>query len=785
MKDNYVKVPSIYKKLRFAETENQVIYICAPVGFGKTAAVTYFYRNKSVCMMSGADGLLKDKLYVDDIRQSVIVIDDVSWITEDASKDYILELIEDKRKHLVLIGRARLPDWLKNVCIHNRFILADESDFLLDETLTGKLLESCGVTLPDTQVKDIAKYTQGFAVFIITTAYAMQNQKEYSEHVRQMARLDMFQYFDKEMYDKWSSDLRELLMAASNFEIFTLELLGMATGCAHVESLLVKAMEVGNFLTIHEDGSMELRYTLIRYLQWKQRIEEKNQWQMDIYARAGLYYEMKEDFSKALMYYEKADRKSEVAKLLIRNVRSHPGIGHYFELREYYLRLPEEEIMTSPVLIAGLSMLYSLILQPELSEEWYNHLVEYEKQAPRGSTQKKEAKSRIVYLDVGLPHRGSLHLIELIRNLAVLMLDKKAELPEFSVTSNLPSIMNGGKDFCEWSKADKELAIVMKKPVEVVLGKWGNGLVNIALAESMFEKGNKDIYEIMSMLNRGYTKADLGGKIEMCFVATSILCRIHLQKNQLQLARDEMREFSDKVRNSGAERMLPNIRAFEMGIALLEGKTVDIEAWVTQESPNENQEFNILERYRYIMKLRAYLALGRNDEALKLCERLKLYFTEYKRTYMYMENELLRAITLYRQSCDEWKDILSAILPKIEEYHFVHIIEKEGAALWPLLKELKELPVSDEFAEESMKALESMTMLYPNYLKVKSVLSEPLSNMEKQVLDMHIKGVESGQICELCAFSYNTLKFHNHNIYKKLGVSNKNDAIRIAKELGL
>lgn len=71
-------------------------------------------------------------------------------------------------------------------------------------------------------------------------------------------------------------------------------------------------------------------------------------------------------------------------------------------------------------------------------------------------------------------------------------MNKNIRLPEFSVTSSLPSIMNGGLDFCEWSKNDKELSVLMKKPIEVVLGKYGAGLINIALAESGFEKGTMD-----------------------------------------------------------------------------------------------------------------------------------------------------------------------------------------------------------------------------------------------------------------------------------------------------
>ena len=77
--------------------------------------------------------------------------------------------------------------------------------------------------------------------------------------------------------------------------------------------------------------------------------------------------------------------------------------------------------------------------------------------------------------------------IWILKNAYLLLLDKEVKMQEFSVTSNQASQMNGGKDFCEWSKRDRELAGSIGKIVEFVLGKYGKGLVNLALAESFFE----------------------------------------------------------------------------------------------------------------------------------------------------------------------------------------------------------------------------------------------------------------------------------------------------------
>ena len=84
---------------------------------------------------------------------------------------------------------------------------------------------------------------------------------------------------------------------------------------------------------------------------------------------------------------------------MIRNARLNPGNGHYFELRRYYLQMEERELEESPVLMAGMSMLYSLMMQEKESEYWYRKLEKFASTAKGG--QKREAVSRLAYLDIG------------------------------------------------------------------------------------------------------------------------------------------------------------------------------------------------------------------------------------------------------------------------------------------------------------------------------------------------------------------------------------------------
>ncbi len=143
----------------------------------------------------------------------------------------------------------------------------------------------------------------------------------------------------------------------------------------------------------------------------------------------GLWYELGDGYYYPLEMYEQSGSQGQIRELLIRNARVNPGAGHYYELRRYYLGMDEEEAAKSPVLMAGLSMLHSMLMDPKKSEYWYEKLSEFAKTAQGGA--KREAKSRLCYLDIGLPHRGSRDVLKIMFRAPAMLLDQGISLPEF------------------------------------------------------------------------------------------------------------------------------------------------------------------------------------------------------------------------------------------------------------------------------------------------------------------------------------------------------------------
>ncbi len=645
-------------------------------------------------------------------------------------------------------------------------------------------MESQGLSITKEELAFVVQRSRGNAYIVRHAALKMLEGMRPGPEMAEEIVEAFAAYLESHVMVQWDSDLLEFLMQVSVTDEFTLPLAEMVTGNRHAPELLERVVETGNFLSC-KDGTYRLRPQLIRALRRRAAKEYSLQERADHAYNAGLYYEMQGQIVPALAMFEQCGKKERIRELLIRNARLNPGNGHYFELRRYYLQMEEKELEDCPVLMAGMSMLYSLLMQEEESEYWYQKLEKFAASARGG--QKREAVSRLAYLAIALPHRGSADMIEIMKKMPALIFDKGMSLPEFSVTSNYPSTMNGGKDFCHWSREDRKLAATIGKLVERVLGRYGKGLVKVALGESFYEKG-EDAYEVLTLLARAKMEAEGGGMIEIAFAAVGLQVRLDTLQGEIQTAAEVLASFEKGVREQGAVQLLPNIGALKCRLALYQGDKEAVSEWMAQ-APDEDREFCIMERYRYLTKVRCYLSLGEYLKAQALLEKLRYYTEKCRRTYVRMEVCLLSAIAKYRTG-GAWKEEFLSALKEACGYRFIRLISEEGAAVQELFaaagKSFLEKEIPDkEWLSRLMGETGKVAVRYPVYLKGQLAKAPDFCEAALSVLRLQAEGKSVGRIAQELSMKEATVKYHAKENYRKLGVSGKADAVLAARNLGI
>ena len=762
-------------KFRSARKFHTPLYLYGVTGIGKTALILNNVNMKKCSYYSAAE-VLADQINIEpQATDHTVVIDDLQTVTDSSQKEIYFEkikkLLEREDIWLILIARCPFPRWLITLRAKYIFVEIEEKDFLFSVEEQVAYVEQFGLDLPLQKHQEAWNVGGGNPLSLVF--FVMEN----GDLERTMKR--QWDYLEVHVYDQWDVQLQEFFMDISIVDEFTVQLAAMLTGRRDVEKLILQAEETGNFFEIRgTNGIWRCRWPMRRSMQ--QRLHKKKTTEQieRLYYSAGLYYELEGRSPEALAMYEKYNDMESISRLLTANARKNPSNGHYFELRRYYLELPDEIVKNNPVLMAGMSLLQSMLMNIEESDRWYHALEKYAEE--HTGSEKREARSRLLYLKIALPHTGSAGLIDVFKNADLLLRDRKATLPELSVTSNLPSLMNGGKDFCEWSRHDKELARGIGIAVSFVLGKYGKGLVPMALAESYLEKG-QDIFEIFSLAEKGKMEADSGGKLELFFVGVGILAWLSVLNRDAEGAEKTLLSFRERASRE-APNLLVNIDAFLCRIRLYQGN--DVSDWLEQ-SPDERREFCTMERFRYLTKVRIYIQTGKYQSAYCLLRQILYYAEMMNRTYIQIEATLLMAIVQYRMNQAEWRETLQKCITQAESYHFVRVLSREGSALLPMIEKEKFIWEDTDYKNQVLSECRQMAEAYPHYLREEQKNQIVLSANAVKILKLQAEGMSSAAIAQNMKLSEATVKYHCRETYRKLGVKNKTAAIAEAKRCKL
>ena len=770
--EQYIMPRNAYRKLRAAKSLVQTLYIYGATGFGKTAFVQKTLEKRSHVYLSCGNWRWDER---DVPERGTVVLDDLHLLDE-PRRELVKRLAADPEIWLILINRSPVPSWLMPEYVNIGFIVISEKDMRLGKKEIQGYLDSLGLSYTKEGLQYLADTAEGNGYIVRHAALRMAEGLSPGPKMYQEIHDAFARYLEEYIMVQWDSELLEFLMEVSVVEEFTLPLAELITANRLASVMVQKAMETGNFL-FENDGMYRLRPVLLHALRKKAQQSLGEEQIKNCRKSAGVWYEMDGQISQALEMYEQSGSQGQIRELLIRNARVNPGAGHYYELRRYYLGMDEEEAAKSPVLMAGLSMLHSMLMDPKKSEYWYEKLSEFAKTAQGGA--KREAKSRLCYLDIGLPHRGSRDVLKIMFWAPAMLLDQGISLPEFSVTSNIPSTMNGGKDFCKWSRSDRALARTVGPLVERVLSSYGKGLTKIALGESLYEKG-ADSFEVLTLLSRGQVETECGGRLEIAFSAVGQRVRLMILQGDLKNAGTILGSFQSAVEEQRVVQLMPNIQAMRCRIALYAGDIETVNQWLST-APDEDKEFITMERYRYFTKARCYLTLGENLKALALLEKLSEYAKLVHRTYVGIEAGLLVAI-VRRRLGTEWEPQLKVALDEAESYQFVRVITELGPAILPLLKaRSRASPWFNKVLEETQQTARR----YPGYLSPRNAVREDFSSTALEILHLQSEGLSATLIAGRLGMKADNVRYHIKENYRKLGATGKAEAIAAARGLGL
>ena len=668
MPETIIIKPSIAAQFQRFLQQERVLFFSAPCGFGKTALAEALLdsmpsnsmdRYRIRRLNAGAADFAIPSAAED---WDILLIDDLQLLQEERDLQTLCELIRTgAERRFVLLSRGAPPGSLMAFQYAGLMTVLEAEDLLFDQNDIRVLLQNCGITTTDNELAAIRQESIGYPLGVNIIARYMSGGRPFSKEIVAKGYREVFSYFEAAVYRRFDLPMRRFLLELAPFEQFDLEMARMVSGDPHAGDLLDWLLHNTSMLRCEDLHTFSFWPQFRTFLLWQMGREYTDEKRKAIFGRGGLYYELKEDYAHALACYTKGGDHSKVSDLLVRNAELHPGMGHYSEMENYYRSLPESEIAASPSLMQGMSMLCALAMDYEGSERWYRELREFWKRCEKQDAAGKQARGRLAWLDISLPQRGVDGLAATIPAVFTLLTNKELTLPSFSVTSALPSLMNGGKDFSEWSKKDDLLYKTMRIPVEAILGRDGVGLADCAIAESRFEKGENISGRMLSLIPK-VNEIRQRGTPDMEFAVGGLLARSQLASGQSEDARHTMVSLRAQFAERGLTRFLPNMDAMLCRMDLLNGELDSADAWYHEKAPRDPMHINVMKRYQYLTQAMVELADGRPDAARLTLAPLEAYVKNCARYIDSVHLHVLTAIALYRQKDDAWRDRLTQAL---------------------------------------------------------------------------------------------------------------------------
>ena len=260
--------------------------------------------------------------------------------------------------------------------------------------------------------------------------------------------------------------------------------------------------------------------------------------------------------------------------------------------------------------------------------------------------------------------------------------------------------------------------------------------------------------------------------------AQFILARVHLANGEI----DAMREVCRQARRLGAQANQGIhgawLAALEAQASLQQGDLAAAVHWAEVNSLIPDGVPRRWNEFLYFAYVRLLLAQDRPEEAENLLAAMEHSAQQGERRRnlitVYLQQALVhKMLGRGEQALARIKDALRLAAPQDYRRAFLD----EGPAVLELLSRVRH--IAPAFVDSLQ--ISGDQDVHP----AQGALVEPLTDREAEILQLIAAGRSNPEIAELLYLSLNTVKWHAKNLYAKLGVSNRVEAITRAQELDL
>jgi LuxR family transcriptional regulator, maltose regulon positive regulatory protein len=294
-------------------------------------------------------------------------------------------------------------------------------------------------------------------------------------------------------------------------------------------------------------------------------------------------------------------------------------------------------------------------------------------------------------------------------------------------------------------------------------------------------------------VRQGIKQAKRGGFFQSLVFGQILLTRILQARGDADGANKRLQAAMKSTQMNSSQRYHAELTACQVQLWLAQNDLDTASQWAQESNLSTEVEFNPQNEFEHISLARVLIAQGRaeSDEktlakALELTKRLALSAESAGRRGHLIELLILQALALDAQGdLNQALSSLERALGLAAPQGFVRIFLDKGAPIIRLLKEAARRDIAADYVIKLLNRIDTDTRPDVPNQSPATLLVDPLSDRELEVLHLMAQDLSYKEIADQIMVSLNTVRTHVKNIYSKLMVHKRSQAVAKARELNI
>jgi LuxR family maltose regulon positive regulatory protein len=759
----------------------------------------------------------------------ILVLDDYYSIHNEqihAGLDFLLRNLPPNM-HLVVITRHDPPVSLARLRVEDQVteIRAEDLRFMPDEAAEF-FHRSMDLALNPEEIELLETRTEGWIAGLQLAGLSIRgrDQRLIANFLQSFGgkHRDVMEYLGNEVLCLQGDEVRDFLTKTAVLNRMTGSLCDALTGRKDGQALLLQLEQANLFLVPLDDQRLWYRYhhlfgDFLRAGLDAGVISE-------LHRRASRWFEQRSLKNEAIDHALQGDDTSTAARLIEEAFDQILQGGYLSTLIDWLEKLPDNLVRASGRLVTNKSLILLLIGQHQLAESYVEAAELLYKESPdmAGSARFLIARSALRFVKTDPADTEEIRKISLQLEQALDSIAKEDELSLGVALILLGEIRSWAGDLEGAAKSLKEAITLGQRSDQAMVtlgalsdlvfilnnrqGKRSEAaaicrkfvskyesipsnpppIATVAyglLGDLEYETNHLDVAE--ELLGKGL---ELSRHLGVDISGQSKLVSLYLARGETDRANRLIQEALENAGRASYQKWVSVYRSAEADFHIRQGNLDTVSDWIGELDIDDilPRLWDCGREYQCLTYVRYQIARRNHREAMRILESHLNWASKNGFVRSLITNGLLRS-RVYTDAGDRelaLESLKRAVeLAAPQEYYRAFL--DEDLPLVDLLRR-SSFP-QQQFVEKLLAyAVQDYSRSAPEETgKKASLLSEPLSEREEEILRYIESGLTNREIADRCYIALSTVKTHINNIYGKLDVRNRTQALARARELSL